>query len=417
MRHSLLLPFILIALLSTGSSLFARPKGLQHDFFLINFDERDLLEDDGVDFLLNYMNETAFAVSGGTSQGGTYTHNINAGIQVDFEKAFDIPSTLFLMNVSNRTGSSVNNKFIVPQDIYGPNYFNTQQIYGGWTTVLVNMLIAYWPVKWIKVDVGQLTMNDYYLRSDLYCNFMNNAICGSPKGVFTPYALSAYPQGSPGIHTDITFTQMFELQLGAFSNVWNNPNNQHGIDWSWRNGTALAAEAQFHFNKNSKESLPFDVKFGANYNTGTFNEFVTEKPVNGAGSLYALLDATLYRETYGSNQGLRAFAAYVWNNNPKISGLPNSYYGGLVYEGLIPARPKDKLGFAMYVGEHSSYSTYTLNDTIYTRLTEYVLELDYNFMLPYGIQFMPDVQYFFNPNGARDLVNPLVLGFQVSITF
>ena len=28
---------------------------------------------------------------------------------------------------------------------------------------------------------------------------MNNAICGSPKGVFTPYALNAYPDATAGV--------------------------------------------------------------------------------------------------------------------------------------------------------------------------------------------------------------------------
>jgi hypothetical protein len=28
---------------------------------------------------------------------------------------------------------------------------------------------------------------------------MNNATCGSPKGVFTPYALNAYPDATAGV--------------------------------------------------------------------------------------------------------------------------------------------------------------------------------------------------------------------------
>ena len=97
---------------------------------------------------------------------------------------------------------------------------------------------------------------------------MNNAICGSPKGVFTPYALNAYPDATAGIHTAWRAGDGLELRVGVFDGGWTEQNTD-GWDWTLgNNGTAVAAELQYYFDRAEGGGAQNVIKLGANHHTG-----------------------------------------------------------------------------------------------------------------------------------------------------
>jgi porin len=354
--------------------------------------------------------------------GDTYLHNINAELRLDLEKLIKIPRTTFLAKYSSRSGDNLSEEYVVPASaedgryVYGEYFNKSQEAFGGQTTKLVNFQFTTKVGDYLSVDYGRLVMNDLFLRSDLYCNFMNNSICGSPKGVFTPYSLSAYPDATAGIHTGWRAGNGLEVKVGVFDGGWTEQDT-NGWDWSLgKNGTAVAAELQYYFDRAEGGGAQNVIKLGVNHHTGEFNNFRTGELNEGHTSLWLLADWMLYREENSMSQGLAAFGSVVVNDDDEISALPVIYTLGFIYEGLIPTRDRDKLGLMITYAEHSEYNTYT-HDFVsgLERGNEALMEITYNFALGYGIELMPSAQFISNPNGSKDFSDAAVFGLKFNV--
>ena len=376
---------------------------------------RDSLKESGVHFGLTYTAQPAALISGGDKHGSTYLHNINGEMIADLDKMFGLTNTTFTMKFSSRHGDNLSEDNVAPADIYGEYFQKSQEVYGGQTTKLVNFQLTTKINDSLTLDYGRLVMNDLYLRSDLYCNFMNNASCGSPKGVFAPYALNAYPDAAMGLSATLTMSEALDIRAGVFDGGWREQGT-NGLDWDIGNdGISMIAEAQYFIDRARNGGTPKVIKVGVNHNTGTFSNYKTGNEEDDYTSLYALTDWPLYRENTTDTQGLGVFASYVYNPDSEITALPNSINTGLVYQGLIDGRDKDKLGLLITYYEHSKYNTYTLNGNTYERNPESVFELNYNFKAGNGIEIMPDIQYVINPNGSRQLDDALIVGLKFNV--
>ncbi|WP_419175299.1 carbohydrate porin [Desulfosediminicola sp.] len=383
---------------------------------------RNDLHDAGLDVGLSYTAEPAALLGGGIDTDSTYLHNINAEVKVDLDKVVGIPGTTFLMKVSSREGDNLGEEYIAPaaspdgRYIYGEYFNKPQEAFGGQTTKLTNFQFTTRITDEWSVDIGRLVMNDLFLRSDLYCNFMNNGICGSPKGVFTPYALNAYPDATAGIHTRYRVSDMVDAKFGIFDGGWTKQNS-NGLDWELGlNGAAFTGEVHLFFDRAEQGGTQNVIKVGANYHTGDFTNFKTGGESDGNLSLWLLLDWMLTREPHDPAQGLAFFGSLVVNTDEEIAALPVSSTLGFLYEGLFPGRDRDKLGLIFIHSDHSKYNTYT-HDFVsdLQRGNELVVELTYNFVLRYGVQLMPTFQYIINPNGSEDISDATVLGLKFNL--
>ena len=355
---------------------------------------RSRLHEAGIDLGLTYTAEPAALLSGGYDEGrSTYLHNINFEFKADLEKLAGWKNSSFLAKVSSRNGDNLSELYVAPGStpdgayIYGEYFNKSQEVYGGQTTKLVNFQLTTLIQDKVSIDVGRLVMNDIFLRSDIYCDFMNNSTCGSPKGVFTPYALSAYPDATMGIHANIKVVEDLHLKVGIFDGGWTKQ-DPNGFDWELGlNGVVYTSEVQYFLQSGATYGEKKVIKAGVNHHTGDFNSFVTGNPISGNTSYYILADTGLYSEDEGTNQGLSLFGSYVFNKKDKIAGLTDFYNIGMVYKGLIPGRDIDKLGVNFVFSKHSEFNTYT-HDYVsgLVRGNESILEISYNYYLPYGIQ-------------------------------
>jgi porin len=98
--------------------------------------------------------------------------------------------------------------------------------------------------------------------------------------------------------------------------------------------------------------------------------------------------------------------------------MPFQYNGGLVYTGLIPARPRDLSIFGVAYGNFSSnYATANQAALGGTASYELALEGGYRINLTKFAYVQPDVQWIINPGGTGTIPNALVLGAQIGVTF
>jgi porin len=115
----------------------------------------------------------------------------------------------------------------------------------------------------------------------------------------------------------------------------------------------------------------------------------------------------LYRVAGTNDQGLSGFARA--GGAPNDRNLINFYAdGGLLYKGLAPGRPDDKVGIAAAYarvsdnarGLDADIGFFSGNPFYPVRSSEAVIELMYQAQLKPWWRLQPDLQYVINPGGG-----------------
>ena len=393
---------------------------------------RDELKEAGFQFGLNYTTEPLWNVQGGERRGGTYLHNIGADFRVDLGRVLGVPATHFLLKLSKRDGDSLSAEYIAPSA--GGNLFPVQQIYGGQTFKVANVQFNTRLLNdRLDLAYGRIIANDDFLRSDLYCQFLNNAICGSPKAVFfqNPFAFSAYPSAQWGARARFdTADERWTVQLGVYDADINlqdgqpraRAHNKFGDSWGLgNNGVLLAGEVHYHRNPGADDLLPGTYKVGGHWMDGTYQDLASTDPdatVDGNAMLWLLADQMLYRPQPGSERGLWGFAAWVTSLEDRANLLEDQLSLGLVYRGPFAGRPRDSLGLAFTRGWVTDAANVARRaEGLTPQQAESVYELNYSFALGRGIALQPDVQYIQDPTATGTIPDAWAVGAQVTVDF
>jgi porin len=392
---------------------------------------RDRWQAQGLDIQLHYTAEPLANVAGGEILGGTYADNIGLDFDLDLERIIGIPHTSLLVKLSKRDGTSVSQRFVAPSA--GGNTFTAQEVYGTENFKVVNVQFTTRLLdERLDLAYGRLVANDDFLRSPLYCQFVNNSFCGSPKAVFlqNPFTFTAYPVATWGARArydtparDWTLQAAIydgdpELKDGDFLLPSQNPN---GTDWGLGdNGVTLAGEVHYHLNRDAREALPGVYKLGGFYLTGEFEDLASPvgAKVKGNGMLWLLAEQMLFREAPGSSRSLSAFGSLVFSLTDQVNKMSNYFNAGLVYQGLFQARPRDQTGLGITAGWYASqYNDGLQAAGLAEKDYEAVVELNHLFLLGHGIGIQPDLQYIIRPAGTGDIDNALVIGAKVTVQF
>lgn len=162
-------------------------------------------------------------------------------------------------------------------------------------------------------------------------------------------------------------------------------------------------------------------RVGAVYDPNNFPRFGTNTASGhalsdtGQAALYVSIDQPVFRESDQSEQGLSLFFRYGLRDR-RHNRLSTFYSGGLQYEGLLPQRDRDVLGFGMYYVDFSEpFRDEGLANRAFTREVGY--ELDYSIQVTPWLTFTPDVQYIVQPGGSSAARDATIIGFRARVTF
>jgi porin len=392
---------------------------------------RDQLREKGIDLQLNYTSEPMRNVSGGENSGFTYIHNVGFALGLDLDKMFGGGDTTFLLKVAQRTGPSVSRRNIAPSE--DGNAFPVQEAYGNQVTQIVNVqLETTFLDKRLDFAYGRIVANDDFLSTPMNCQFVNNSFCGSAKAVFlqSPWAYSAYPTAQWGVRgryntesDNWTFlSAVFDADIkDQNGNPAKPARNTHGTNWSMGgNGVVLANEIHYNYNHNNAKELSGTYKIGGFYMSGDYQNLnkTDNSTVNDNAMVYLQFDQQLYHEHAGRPQGLGGFFTYLLSLKDKANTMDNYFNAGLLYTGLFASRSQDIAGIAVTTGWYTN-ELHDARKAEGKKKQDYeaVIELNYKFILPAGLQITPDVQYVIHPAGRSDINNALVIGGRVSLTF
>ena len=379
---------------------------------------RDRITDDyGVALVGSYTSECAGNPVGGRSQGVTYTHNIGIALLADLDELLGLDETYFVVSASNRAGNSLS-----AEDI--GNIYPVQQIYGGETTRLVQLAVGKRLLDGdLDIVAGRIDGLDDFIASPLYCNAQNLAFCGNPLGIPSDVNIPSYPNTLWGARARWSPAPLWYLMGGVYNAYAGfRANKYHGVNFSIPHDSGVVGIMETGVMPDEAGLVPREleghVKLGGYYDTEPLTDFQSGAKERGTWGIYFAVDQKVYAEADPAGaQGLTLFAAYH-HAPPDVNAQTNFFDFGAVYQGLIPGRDTDILGFYLAYGWLSG-------DLRASQVAagqpgqehETVLELNYRWNLLPWFYLQPDIQGILNPGAAGQIDDALVLAVQFGFPF
>lgn len=413
---------------------------LNSDYATLNwFGLRDKLSTNGLDISLTYTADLAGNPVGGQSTGFTYCDNFTLDLEFQTEPLLGWHGGTLSVIALDRNGNNLSAQKI-------GNQFTVQQVYGG--TGVIFYGLAYnqrFLDDKLSFKFGRMSAGDDFASSPFYWLYMNNGIDGNPQSLPVNGMFSTYPWSVWGARLRALTTKETEAMLGIYQVTPQvSQSYMHGFNWEMNGGDGVMIIGQYgwapEFFKPSgtpapkrddksvvdakkmpepdavAHGLPGHYWMGGYYSTYSYPQWQSSQTQNGGYALYWHFDQMIYRMDPYHDTGLSAWSAFVLTPQQNTAKMPFQYNGGLVYTGLIPARPRDLSIFGLAYGNFSGdyAQSYTGNGT---PSFEVVYEWGYRVNLTKFAYIQPDVQWVVNPGGTGQIPNALVLGAQIGVTF
>ncbi len=320
---------------------------------------RTRLENNGIYLLLDATTELAGNVSGGVKQGATFANQVGFEMDMDWQLLAGVTGLSTHVIIVNRSGSN-------DSKLFGDNFLPVQAIYGSGGNVALHLVSAYAQESLYggKVDLALDRMNveNDFASSPLYCNFMNNAVCGDPKALpGGDIGHSAYPDAVWAARVRVRPIQEIYVETGVYEvnqGLYSDANFRSGFkfDGSQDSGVYVPVEIAYEPRVGSAK-IPGHYKIGFGYDSSStykaFSSALTATSGRNVGSpismhtgntqSWALFDQMLLRQGPGDQDGIIALGGFV-HNNPINSAYAEQYFVGVLDRGFWRARPQDAFG-------------------------------------------------------------------------
>lgn len=370
------------------------------------------------------------------SDGWDYAGRIDFGINFDFEKLAGITGFSLYASGAWSSGHDLSDRKV-------GNLFAVQQIFTGQEARLSQLYVQQELLDdQLAIKVGRLTTEEDFLSSDIYANYVNGGINGTPANIpggnfgFTtaPFAQwGAVIAGEPveGLRIAGGVYNASAASVDDHRNGTNfalDPENgvlgivEVGYSWNQPAEAAEAAEppsaaeaadqpvgGAAPTSASADGGLPGMFKVGFLYESGDREDLKDGRNKDGNPGFYVSLEQMVYREPGTTDQGLTPWGVMTVLPRQSINELPLFLGGGLVYKGLIPGRDDDNAAIGAIYGH--------LSNDIEPGGSETVLEFAYTVNLTKWFYVRPDLQLVFNPAGVSGADTAVVGGGEIGIVF
>jgi porin len=394
------------------------------------------LENRGIYLRLNAIAEFA-GNTGGAKQGATSANQIGFSADIDWQRLAGITGFSTHVIFVNRSGAN-------DSHLFGDNVSPVQEIFGAGGNVAVHLVSAYGQELLLggRLDIaaGWMNVENDFASSSLYCNYMNNALCGDPKALpGGDIGHSAYPDAVWGGRLRVRPTPdtyvvagVYEVNQDLYSNA-----DRSGFEFSMPRASGVYLPIQIGYEpKIGKDQLPGHYVVGFGYDTSRFTSFSSALPAsagvpvsshNGNTQVWALVDQMLLRNGSGDQDGIIALGGFI-DNNANNSAYAQQSFAGLLDYGFWRARPQDGIGllftyFAMsgplgkVQAQQLELGIPVSNSATGIQTNEMIFEANYNIHVYRGVDFRPEFQYVIRPNAQTNIRNAAVFGFKASVEF
>ncbi len=413
---------------------------------------RSWLEDHGIVFGADSIDEALGNPVGGTRQGAIYEGQLELLATVDLGKTLGWAGATLHAQAFQIRGSGLS------ENDLGDNLATVSSIEGDRALRLGDLWVEQSLLhSSLSIRIGQIAADDEFLTSETASTFINSTF-GWPAILATdlPNGGPALPLATPGVRIKYAATESLSALLGVFNGdpAGAGPGDAQARDASgtmFRIGGSffLVLEGDYVANQDSNaKGLARTYKIGAWFHSGAFADqrFATNgvslaSPASSAApalhqddaGAYFVLDQQVFRQIKPVNRSVSVFL--------RLAGTPAdrnevSLYAdaGLTLTGFIPGRPDDVIGLAAATAKISSRAEALDEDTRrFTGLdtpirdAEAVIELTYQCPVTPWWSLQPDLQFIRQPGGnislplssssTHAIPNALVMGLRSTIVF
>ncbi len=396
------------------------------------FGTRAWLADRGVTYGFLHTTEALSNVRGGIKRGTVFDGKLETLIGIDFGRLAGLDGLTMFSNILQLHGDSGPDRNLLG------NLNTVSNIEALPTTRLSELWLQQtFAGGMASLRAGQLVVDTEFLYSQYFSFFMSSDWPTNPA-VNIPSGGAAYPLSTPGIRLKIDPTPQTTFLLSLLNGDpagpgLNDPEqrNRHGLNFRVNDPPYLIGEFQYRYNQAPKATgLAGGVRFGAWHHFGSFDDQRFDsngsslasplstgiaRRLRGNDGVYAVIDQQLYRPAGGdANSGILLFGRAAYS--PPDRSLNDFYLdAGIIFTGLIPARPADAFGASFLYAHMSDRARGLDRDTrLFTGLPVPLRDYELSFEFTYGAAIVPGwtiyptAHLIFHPGGnAPDPRSPI----------
>lgn len=413
------------------------------------FGTRAWLANHGVTFGFGYTTEVLANISGGVRRGAVFDGKLETLIGIDFGRLAGLDGLKLFANVFHLQGDGGPGRNLV-------NNLNTISNIEALPTTRLSEL-------WLQqsflggmasLRAGQLVVDTEFLFSQYFSFFMTSDWPTNPA-VNIPSGGAAYPLSTPGIRLKVDPTSQTTFLISVLNGDPAGPGvndpelrNRYGLNFRVNDPPFVIGEVQYRYNQDPHSTgLAGGVRLGGWHHFGTFDDLRFDtvgnslasplttgiaRRLNGNHGIYGVIDQQLYRPPGGdANAGVLLFGRAAYS--PPDRSLNDLYVdAGIIFAGMIPARPADNFG-ASFLYSHMSNRVrgFDLDTRLLTGLRVPLRDYELSFEFTYGASIVPGWTIFptahliFHPGGnvpnprspTEAIKNAVVIGVRSVIQY
>ncbi len=395
--------------------------------------EEKSLADRGIDIGFIYTGDVLDNLHGGRRRGSVYQGKFELSVGIDLQKYSGLEGWNFFAN-----GFHIHNTGRIRRDYVGG--VNTIAAIEG---VPRTRLSEFWLEKEFadgkaNVRFGQLAADVEFFFSGLSAVFLQSD-WATITATNMPSGGPAYPLSTPGVRLKLDPAPGASLLVALYNG---DPagagigdeqvRNRHGLDFRTSDSRLLMGEAQFRTNQGRDATgLARTLKVGVWSHRGTFNDqryaddgrLLSDPAGSGTAAqrrhnqgIYAVVEQQVHRPVGGdAESGISLFSRV--SSSPSDRNLISLFVdAGIVFAGMIDARPNDKFGASLAYARFSDrVRAFDRDQIAFTGTPGVVRDYEANLEVSYAAQVtsagtvQPVVTWVRHPSGDASR-NALVAG-------
>jgi len=395
---------------------------------------RKWLYEHGLTYSFTLYSEVLSDVAGGMRRGTTFQGKLEADLKIDLEKMANFKGLTFFTNIFqiHNTGGIRGN--------YVGSFNTIANIEAQATTRLSEMWFEQKLTDTFNVRFGQLAADAEFFIAD-YSQFLMTSDWPSITAQNLPSGGPAYPFATPGVrlrYDDPSKHYSFLLALFNGDPAGPGPDdpqsrNRYGLNWRVTDPPLLMGEAQYRYNQEKNATglagvwrVGFWQHFGE-FNSQRFdaaglslaNPLSNGIParLRGTSGIYGVVDHQLWRPAGGDKDSGISMFSRAGVSTPDRNQLEFYWDGGLIFTGMLPGRPDDKIaGTFLYSKISRDLAALDQDFIIYTGQPRPIRDYELNLALVYQAQIVPgwtiqpSVHFVLHPGGHIPDPNATVPG-------
>jgi porin len=395
---------------------------------------RKWLNERGLTYSFVLTSEILGDVAGGMRRGAVFQGKLETIVRADLEKMFGLRGLSFFTN-----SFEIHNTGGIRRSYVGS--FNTISNIEALATMRLSEL-------WLEqkffndtfsIRFGQLAADAEFFISD-YSVFLMTSDWPSITAQNLPSGAAAYPLATPGIRLKYEPNKQWTFLLALFNGDPSGPGpddaqvkNRYGLNFRVQDPPLLIGEAQYRYNQEKEaKGLAGIWRIGFWHHFGEFdsqrfdsNGLSLANPLSsgiparlrGTSGLYGIVDHQLYRPAGGDKDSGVSVFSRAGISAPDRNQLEFYWDGGLIFTGMLPGRPDDKIAGTFLFSRISRDAAALDRDTIFfTGMPQPIRDYELNLGLVYHAQIVPGwtiqpaFHYVFHPGGHIPDPNSPVAG-------